>query len=234
MNLPKIKYAVIAFETKKILCEYKEDEYKEDEIKNIQKTIRKILDNRVQVNETSSLTYDKNYMIFYKNDSLITVLCVTDLNYPSSTAYDFINELDKNFRKEYKEEDIREAYPFSYNNTFKKSIKSSVIYYNKNLDSKDLTNLDRLKDSLLDMKENLVETVQTLHIRETELSHNVEKAEELKERTDELLINARKAKKAEMNKSPFKNIIKVIIIVFVIYCILAIMCGGMRMPNCSI
>ena len=84
------------------------------------------------------------------------------------------------------------------------------------------------------MKNNLVETVQTLHLRETELSHNVEKAEELKERTDELLINARKAKKAEIANSPYRKFIPIIITCFIVYCILAIMCGGRTMPNCSI
>ena len=229
MSLPKIKYVLIVLETKKILCEYKEDE-----IPNIQKTLRKILDNRVKPNEISSLIYDNNYIVFYKNDGLITILCVTDLNYPSSTAYEFLNELVSNFRTQYKEEEIKEAYSYSFNNKFKKTIKSKITYYNTNLDSKDLTNLDRLKDSLLDMKNNLVETVQTLHLRETELSHNVEKAEELKEKTDELLINARKAKKAEINNSPYKKLIPVIITIVVVYCILAIMCGGARMPNCSI
>ena len=229
MSLPKIKYVLIVLETKKILCEYKEDE-----IPNIQKTLRKILDNRVKPNEISSLIYDNNYIVFYKNDGLITILCVTDLNYPSSTAYEFLNELVTNFRTQYNEEKIKEAYSYSFNNIFKKTIKSKITYYNTNLDSKDLTNLDRLKDSLLDMKNNLVETVQTLHLRETELSHNVEKAEELQEKTDELLINARKAKKAEINNSPYKKLIPVIITIFVVYCILAIMCGGARMPNCSI
>jgi hypothetical protein len=136
---------------------------------------------------------------------LITILCVTDKNYPSSTAYEFLDELVKKFRSEYKEEDIRQAYSYTYNNSFKKAIKQKVNYYNTNLDSKDLTNLDRLKDSLLDMKNNLVDTVQTLNMRETELSHNVEKAEELKVKTDDLLINARKAKKAELNNSPYKK-----------------------------
>ena len=229
MSLPKIKYVLIVLETKKILCEYKEDE-----IPNIQKTLRKVLDNRVKPKEISSLIYDNNYIVFYKNDGLITILCVTDLNYPSSTAYEFLNELVSNFRTQYKEEEIKEAYSYSFNNKFKKTIKSKITYYNTNLDSKDLTNLDRLKDSLLDMKNNLVETVQTLHLRETELSHNVEKAEELKEKTDELLINARKAKKAEINNSPYKKLIPIIITVVVVYCILAIMCGGARMPNCSI
>ena len=229
MSLPKIKYVLIVFQTKKILCEYKEEE-----IQNIQKTLRKILDNRVKPNETSSLIYDNNYTIFYKNDGLITILCVTDLNYPSSTAYEFLNELVKDFRTQYKEKEIKEAYSYSYNNSFKKATKTRVTYYNNNLDSKDLTSLDRLKDSLLDMKNNLVETVQTLHLRETELSHNVEKAEELKEKVDELLINARKAKKVEINNSPYKKLIPVAITVFTIYCILAIMCGGARMPNCSI
>ena len=229
MNLPKIKYVLIVFETKRILAEYKEEE-----IPNIEKTIRKILDNRVKPYEISSLTYDNLFSIFYKNDGLITIVCVTDLTYPSSTAYDFLNELVKNFRNQYKEEDIKQAYSYSYNNTFKKAIKTNVNYFNNNLDSKDLTNLDRLKDSLLDMKNNLVETVQTLHLRETELSHNVEKAEELKERTDELLINARKAKKAEIANSPYKKLIPIIITCFIVYCILAIMCGGTTMPNCSI
>ena len=229
MSLPKIKYVLIVLETKKILCEYKEDE-----IPNIQKTLRKVLDNRVKPKEISSLIYDNNYIVFYKNDGLITILCVTDLNYPSSTAYEFLNELVSNFRTQYKEEEIKEAYSYSFNNKFKKTIKSKITYYNTNLDSKDLTNLDRLKDSLLDMKNNLVETVQTLHLRETELSHNVEKAEELKEKTDELLINARKAKKAEINNSPYKKLIPVIITIVVVYCILAIMCGGARMPNCYI
>ena len=50
------------------------------------------------------------------------------------------------------------------------------------------------------MKNNLVDTVQTLHLRETELSHNVEKAEELRDKTDELLINARKAKNKPKKK----------------------------------
>jgi hypothetical protein len=229
MSLPKIKYVVIVLETKKILCEYKEDE-----IPNIQKTIRKILDYKVKPNETSSLNYDNNFTIFYKNDGLITILCVTDLNYPSATAYEFLNQLVNTFRSQYNEEEIKEAYSYSFSNSFKKTIKTNVSYYNTNLDSKDLTNLDRLKDSLLDMKNNLVETVQTLHLRETELSHNVEKAEDLKEKTDELLINARKAKKAEINRSPFKKLIPIIITIFVVYCILAIMCGGTRMPNCSI
>ena len=127
---------------------------------------------------------------------------MTDLNYPSSTAFEFLSESVNTFRKKYKDEEIREAYSYSFNNSFKKPIKSLVSFYNNNLDSKDLTNLDRLKDSLLDMKNNLVDTVQTLHLRETELSHNVEKAEELRDKTDELLINARKAKKAEIISQP--------------------------------
>ncbi len=229
MSLPKIKYVLIVLETKKILCEYKEDE-----IPNIQRVIKNILDNRVKSDETSSLNYDNDYTIFYKNDSLITILCVTDINYPNSTAFEFLNVLVKTFRSQYEEKDIKKAYSYSYNNDFKKVIKTKVTYYNTNLDSKDLTNLDRLKDSLLDMKNNLVETVQTLHMRESELSHNVEKAEDLKTKTDELLINARKAKKLEKDNTPFKKIIPIIIGGVVVYCIFAIMCGGTRMPNCSI
>ena len=228
MSLPKIKYVIIVLETKKILCEYKEDE-----IPNIQKVIRNILDNRVKPFDASSLNYDKDFTIFYKNDSLITILCVTDITYPNSTAFEFLNVLVKLFRSQYKEEDIKQAYSYSYNNLFKKTIKTKVAYYNTNLDSKDLTNLDRLKDSLLDMKNNLVETVQTLHQRESELSHNVEKAEDLKVKTDQLLINARRAKKLEKENTPLKKILPIVIGGVVVYCIFAIMCGGSHMPNCS-
>jgi hypothetical protein len=229
MSLPKIKYVIIVLETKKILCEHKEEE-----IPNIQKVIRNILDNRVKPFDASSLNYDKDFTIFYKNDSLITILCVTDINYPNSTAFEFLNVLVNSFRSQYKEEDIRQAYSYSYNNLFKKTIKTKVAYYNTNLDSKDLTNLDRLKDSLLDMKNNLVETVQTLNMRESELSHNVEKAEDLKVKTDELLINVKKAKKKEKDNTPLKKIIPFAVGTVVVYFIFAIMCGGTHMPNCSI
>jgi len=229
MNSSMIKYVLIVYETKRILCEYKEDE-----IPNIQKILRNILDNHVKPDETSSLNYDKEFTIFYKNDSLITILCVTDLNYSSQTAYDFLNDLVNIFRKEYKEEEIRQAYSYAYNISFKKIIKQKVKYYNTNLDSKDLTNLDRLKDSFLDMKNKLIDTVVILSERESELSHNVEKAVDLKKATDDLLINARKAKKAEINNSPYKKLIPIIITIVVTYCILAIVCGGTCMPNCSI
>ena len=229
MSLPKIKYVLIVLETKKILCEYKEDE-----ISNIQKIFKNILGNRVKPFEASSLNYDNNYTIFYKNDSLITILCATDINYPSSTAFEFLTVLINAFRSQYKEEEILQAYSYAYSNSFKKTIKTKVAYYNTNLDSKDLTNLDRLKDSLLDMKNNLVETVQTLHMRESELSHNVEKAEDLKAKTDELLINARKAKKLEKNNTPLKKIIPIAFGAVVVYFIFAIMCGGTHLPNCSI
>ena len=130
MSLPKIKYVLIVLETKKILCEYKEEVNL-----NIQKVIRNILDTRVKPFDNSSLTYDKDFTIFYKNDSLITAVCATDINYTNSTAFEFLNVLVNTFRSQYKEEDIRQAYSYSYNNTFKKTIKEKVTYYNKNLDS---------------------------------------------------------------------------------------------------
>ena len=232
MSSPKIKYVSIALEPKKILFEYKEEVNLN--IQKVQKVIRNILDTRVKSFDNSSLTYDKDFTIFYKNDSLITAVCATDINYPNSTAFEFLDVLVDTFRSKYKEEDIRQAHSFAYNDPFKKTTKEKVTYYNKNLDSKDLTNLDRLKDSLLDMKNNLVETVQTLNMRESELSHNVEKAEDLKSKTDELLINARKAKKLEKENTPFKKIIPFVIGAIVVYCVFAIMCGGSSLPNCSV
>ena len=231
MSLPKIKYVSIFLETKKILCEYKEEVNLN--IQKVQKVIRNILDTRVKQFDNSSLIYE-DFTFFYKNDSLITAVCATDINYPNSTAFEFLNVLVNTFRSKYKEEDIRQAHGYAYNNNFKKTTKEKVTYYNKNLDSKDLTNLDRLKDSLLDMKNNLVETVQTLDMRESELSHSVEKAEDLKSKTDELLINARKAKKLEKENTPFKKIIPFVIGAIVVYCVFAIMCGGSSLPNCSV
>ena len=231
MSLPKIKYVSIFLETKKILFEYKEEVNLN--IQKVQKVIRNILDTRVKQFDNSSVTYE-DFTFFYKNDSLITAVCATDINYPNSTAFEFLNVLVNTFRSKYKEEDIRQAYSYAYNDPFKKTTKAKVAYYNKNLDSKDLTNLDRLKDSLLDMKNNLVETVQTLSVRESELSHSVEKAEDLKSKTDELLINARKAKKLEKENTPFKKIIPFVIGAIVVYCVFAIMCGGSSLPNCSV
>ena len=133
MSLPKIKYVSIFLETKKPLFEYKEEVNLN--IQKVQKVIRRnILDTGVKPFDNSSFKYE-DFTFFYKNDSLITAVCATDINYPNSTAFEFLDVLVKTFRSQYKEEDIRQAYSYSYNNSFKKTIKEKVTYYNKNLDS---------------------------------------------------------------------------------------------------
>ena len=130
MSLPKIKYVSIFLETKKPLFEYKEEVNL-----NFQKAIKNILDTGVKPFDNSSKKYGEDFTIFYKNDSLITAVCATDINYPNSTAFEFLNVLVNTFRSQYKEEDIRQAYSYAYNHNFKKTIKEKVTYYNKNLDS---------------------------------------------------------------------------------------------------
>ena len=67
MSSPKIKYVSIALEPKKILFEYKEEVNLN--IQKVEKVIRNILDTRVKQFDNSSLIYDKDITLFYKNDS---------------------------------------------------------------------------------------------------------------------------------------------------------------------
>ena len=94
MSLQKIKYVWVVFEIKKNIMWIQK-------IRN--KKIRKILDNHIKSNVTSSLTYDNNITIF-KNDGLITIVCLIDLNYPNSMAFEFLNESVNSFVKQYKED----------------------------------------------------------------------------------------------------------------------------------
>jgi vesicle-associated membrane protein 7 len=229
MNTPKIKYVIISLTPKIILCEVQIME-----IPNIKGVIRHILDKNVNPNDMQSINYDKIFSIFYKNDSLITVLCVTDINYPNGNAFKFITEIMNKFRQKYDEENIKNSSAYSYNQLFKKEIESLVEYYNSNLDSKDSTKILQLKDNLLDMNNELIETVETINLRGNELSINIEKAEKLKKNTDELVINARKVKNSVKNIFPYKRFLRFIVIILSVYFILVIMCGGRNLPNCSI
>ena len=229
MNTPKIKYVIISLSPKIVLCEVQIME-----IPNIKGVIRHILDKNVNPNDMQSINYDKIFSIFYKNDSLITVLCVTDINYPNGNAFKFITEIMNKFRQKYDEENIKNSSAYSYNQLFKKEIESLVEYYNSNLDSKDSTKILQLKDNLLDMNNELIETVETINLRGNELSINIEKAEKLKKNTDELVINARKVKNSVKNIFPYKRILRFIVIILSVYFILVIMCGGRNLPNCSI
>ena len=229
MNTPKIKYVIISLSPKIVLCEVQIME-----IPNIKGVIRHILDKNVNLNDMQSINYDKIFSIFYKNDSLITVLCVTDINYPNGNAFKFITEIMNKFRQKYDEENIKNSSAYSYNQLFKKEIESLVEYYNSNLDSKDSTKILQLKDNLLDMNNELIETVETINLRGNELSINIEKAEKLKKNTDELVINARKVKNSVKNIFPYKRILRFIVIILSVYFILVIMCGGRNLPNCSI
>ena len=238
IDSPEIKYILISYQTKQIVCDYihKRPEKtiqnidistQKEETETIKSVARKSLDTTVKSGDTDSFIYDDKYLIFYTNDSVVTVLCITDKDYPGLTGFELVSKIRKEFRKEFSEEEIKNAYAFILNNKF--DLEEYCEFYDKNQDSAENMKLNKLKDNLLETKDILIESVESLAERDNLLSHSVEKAEELKELGVNLLNNTKNMRKKNMTCS---SIFKVCSLILFLYLVLWGLCGSAQLSNC--
>ena len=235
---PEIKYISISYQTKQIVCDHLHKRSEEnsknidtstqkEESEKIKKIARQTLDANVKSGDTNSFIYNDEYLIFYTNDSVITVLCITGKGYPDLTGYELVTKIKDKFRKSYSEEDIKNAYAFLFNNEF--DLAKYCDYYDKNQDSNENLKINRLKDNLLETKDILIENVESLAERDNLLSHSAEKAEELKELGINLLDNAKNMRKKNMTCN---SIVKICSIIISLYLVLWGLCGSAKLNNC--
>ena len=90
------------------------------------------------------------------------------------------------------QEKIKDAYAYSLNKEFLPVLRSKMSYYNKNIDLKANATLNKLKDTILETKTELMETTQKLQERDSQMKTIIKKAHTLKDTSTRYFLNARK------------------------------------------
>ena len=107
-------------------------------------------------------------------------MCLCDGEFPKDTAFIYLDDLSDKLFEIFSEEEIRQQMPYSklYNEKFTHILKDKMIYYNKNPDASD--NLRELKKEVLQYRENVIKSYESLMERGEKINLVVKKADSLK------------------------------------------------------
>lgn len=167
------------------------------------------------------------------NDSNLTAMCMCDLAYPSESAFEFLKDILLLFQNKFSKDNIKAAYAYSLNKEFLPVLRSKMSYYNKNIDSKANATLNKLKETILETKTELMETTEKLQEREVQMKTLIRKAYTLKDDSTRYFLNARKMKESAKGCN-FKKILKILLVISLCYLLTTILCGGATLPNCLV
>ena len=154
-----------------------------------------------------------------------------DNNYPTESAFEFLKEILLLFVEKFTPTQIEVAYAYSLNKDFKAILRQKMHYYNINVDLKVNANLNKIKESLLETKTQLIETTEVLQERGEQMNIIIKKADSLKVDSKNYFSNAKKMKK-RVKGAELKWLSGVISFLVVGYLLASVLCGGFKLPNC--
>ncbi len=83
-------------------------------------------------------------------------MTMCDSGFPESTAFTFLDHLQREFTSKYKKSQIDKAIRYGFNEEFKEKLKSMMIYFNENKAPCE-DNVARLKEGVLAYKNEVLE-----------------------------------------------------------------------------
>ena len=83
-------------------------------------------------------------------------MCMCDASYPPESAFEFLKDILLLFQNKFSQDKIKDAYAYSLNKEFLPVLRSKMSYYNKNIDLKANATLNKLKDTILETKTELI------------------------------------------------------------------------------
>lgn len=235
---PSINYVSIFYNTK-LLCEYNKLNDNPNASKDFptyntnlqyQKLSNKML-RKVKKDSEMSLIYEKKLPIYYKNKSNITVMCFTTMGYPFTSAFEFMKQILLSFQNKYSDFVLQKANSFSLNRDFKSILKEKINFFNANQDTISVKSLNYFKDSLIETKDQLLNTLDQVGERGEVLEHALKKADNLKEESTTYYANTKKVKKVFAGFG-FATIFLILLRIFGFYFLAYVLCGGSNLPNC--
>ncbi|CAG0916171.1 unnamed protein product [Notodromas monacha] len=141
---------------------------------NFQEVIDQILP-RIPPDD-SKLTYSHgNFLIHYVAEDGIVYLCITDDDFERSRAFLFLGEIKKRFQVTYGPRALT-ALPFAMNSEFSRVLANEMKHFS---DSKDVDTISKVQGELDELKDIMVQNIDSLAQRGERLELLVNKAEDL-------------------------------------------------------
>lgn len=186
---------------------------------------------RVPQNTRGTYGYDDNYCFHFLNAANMTYLTMCETKFPATTAFQFLESIKS---------ELEQAHGTNFDGTssyglqrqFQSKIAMKIDYFNKNKDTS-TDNISRLKNEVINVRDELLKDDEILNQRGEKIQLIVEKADKLSQHSDSYYNSSKKVRKSFWMRKMKLIIALTITILVIILVIVLIACGGFKFSKCK-
>ena len=213
-----IFYAIVAKKNNIILCDYT------SHTGNFQQITMQLL-KQIQPDTCKTLELE-DYMFHYTHQNGILVLCMADNQVNNKLAFTFLEDIRQLLVENYTTRDIENAKSYSLKSFGTEFIKPRMQMYNSNPNIV-TDKADQLFQNMMNLKENMVENIESLIERDGKIEIIAEKALQLSAVSNSFKQKSKKLKEQERKKRMcYIVIVSLLLLVFVLFGAYALFGGG--------
>jgi len=179
--------------------------------------------------ENHKLTYSHgDYLIHYICENKLIYMCITDNEFERSRAFLFLADIKQKFIQTYGLQ-VATAIAYAMNTEFSKNLAEQMLFFSQ---SREVDAISRVHGQIDELKDIMVKNIDSLRDRGEKLELLVNKTENLSNNS----VAFRKASRNLARQMFWKNIriyvVVGLIIIFIVYVITSMACGGLLWQGC--
>lgn len=179
--------------------------------------------------DNHKLTYcHGHYLIHYICENKIIYMCITDDEFERTRAFLFLADIKQKFISTYGLQ-VATAIAYAMNTEFSKILAQQMSFFSQ---SNEVDAISRVHGEIDEVKHIIVKNIDSLKDRGEKLELLVNKTENLRNNTVTFRKTSRNLARAMFWKNIRMYVIVGFIIVFVLYVIISMACGGLAWQSC--
>ena len=186
---------------------------------------------QVKKDASAQVRTETDYKILYINENNITYLIMASNDYPKETGIGCLESVKKEFQSTYPGRENFGGIRFGLDDELREKLEMKFNYYNKNPNCTDEI-LQKLHEEIVNMKDEVINSLELLNERGGKLELVSEKAENLAEDSQQLKVKAKNVRKSEWRRKLIVTGGIILVILILVYVIVCISCSSFTF-NCS-
>jgi len=179
--------------------------------------------------ENSKMTYSHgSYLFHYLSEDRIIYLCITDDEFERSRAFLFLSDIKGRFQTSYRGH-AHSALPYAMNTEFSKVLAAQMKHYSE---ARDVDTIARVQSEVDDLKNVMVQNIDTLATRGERLELLVNKTENLSASAVTFRKSSRNLARSLFWKNLKITVVAAVIAIVIIYFVVSVTCGGFTWSEC--
>lgn len=179
--------------------------------------------------EDHKLTYSHgNYLIHYICENRIIYMCISDDGFERSRAFIFLAEIKKKFIQTYGLT-VATAIAYAMNTEFSRTLAHEMKHYSE---SRDIDAISRVHGQIDELKDVMVKNIENITNRGERLELLVNQTENLRNNSVTFRQTSRNLARTMFWRSVRMYCLIAAILLFVIYIVVSMACGGLLWQSC--